>query len=70
MAALLVLLLIAGSGFFSQLDLGSGVGPGAEASANALVELAPFPTAEPTAAAKGHGKCHGRGHGNCQGNGD
>jgi hypothetical protein len=69
-AALFVLLLIAGSGFFSQLDLGTGAGPGPEASANALIEAAPFPTAEPTDAAKGHGKCHGRGHGDCQGTAD
>lgn len=64
-AALFVLLLIAGSGFFSQLDLGTQAGPGPQASANTLIEAAPLPTAEPTDAAKGHGKCHGRGHGNC-----
>ena len=68
--ALFVLLLIAGSGFFSQLDLGTGAGPGPEASANVLIEAAPFPTPEPTAAVKGHGKCHGRGHGDCQGTAD
>jgi len=69
-AALLVLLLIAGSGFVSQLDLGIGAGPAEPgASAGALVEAAPSPTAEPKAGKGGHGKCHGRGH-NCQGNED
>ena len=72
-AALLVLLLVAGSGFFSQLDLGIGAGPagpaGPAASAGALIEAAPSPTAAPKEGKGGHGKCHGRGH-NCQGNED
>ena len=68
-AALLVLLLIAGSGFLSQLDLGSGTGPEPAGSANALIEAAPSPTSEPNQGKGGTGKCHGRGH-NCQGNGD
>jgi len=69
-AALLVLLLIAGSGLVSQLDLGVGAGradPGA--SADALVEAGPTPTAEPKAGKGSHGKCHGRGR-DCQGNED
>ena len=68
-AALVVLLLIAGSGFLSQLDLGAGAGP--YASANALIEVMPSAMAEPTQRADkggGKGKCHG--HGNCQGNED
>ena len=69
-AALLVLLLIAGSGFLSQLDLGIGAGPaGAAASAGVLIEAAPSPTAAPKEGKGGHAKCHGRGH-NCQGNED
>jgi hypothetical protein len=69
-AALLVLLLIAGSGFLSQIDLGVGAGPaGPGASAGALIDAAPSPTAAPKEGKGGHGKCHGRGH-NCQGNED
>jgi len=74
-AALIVLLLIAGSGFLSRLDLGVGAGPagpaGPDASANALIEAAPSPSAEPKidpGKGGGRGKCHGHGHGkNCQG---
>jgi hypothetical protein len=68
-AALVLLLLIAGSGFLSQLDLGSGTGPAPASSANALIEAAPSPTPAPKEGKGGSGKCHGRGH-NCQGNGD
>ena len=68
-AALLVLLLIAGSGFLSQLDLGSGSGPAPASSANTLIEAAPSPTPAPKEGKGGSGKCHGRGH-NCQGNED
>ena len=66
-AALLVLLLIAGSGFLSQLDLGLGAGPaGPAASAGALTEAQPSPTAEPKEGGKE--KCHGKGRGNsCNG---
>ena len=65
-AALLVLLLIAGSGFLSQLDFGLGAGPaGPAASENVLIEAAPSPTAEPKG---GKEKCHGKGRGNsCNG---
>jgi hypothetical protein len=70
-AALAILLLIAGSGFLSQLDLGVGAGSEPAASTNALIEAAPSPSAEPKEAKAGHGKCHGRGHGNnCQGGED
>jgi hypothetical protein len=68
-AALVLLLLIAGSGFFSQLDLGSGSGPAPAASGNALLEAAPSATPAPKEGKGGSGKCHGRGH-NCQGNED
>ena len=69
-AAFVVLLLFAGSGFLSQLDL--GVGAGSEATPqNAVVDAAPTSRPAPTPAPKEprHGKCHGRGH-NCQGNED
>jgi len=68
-AALVLLLLIAGSGFFSQLDLGGGTGPAPAASGNALIEAAPSATPEPKQGKGANGKCHGRGH-NCQGNED
>jgi len=64
-AALVLLLLVAGSGFLSQLDLGLGTGPaGPGATAGALVEAQASPTAEPKEAGKGNGKCHGKGRGN------
>jgi len=74
-AALLMLLLIAGSGFMSQLDLGVRAGPaGPAATANTLLEAGPSPSAEPEKAGGkdgGRGKCHGHGHAkDCQGNGD
>lgn len=68
-AALVLLLLIAGSGFLSQLDLGGGTGPAPAASGNALIEAAPSATPAPKEGKGGSGKCHGRGH-NCQGNED
>jgi len=77
-AAFVVLLLIAGSGLLSELDLGVGAGPagpvGPAASENALTEAAPSASAEPKGEpgkGGGHGKCHGHGHGkSCQGGGD
>ena len=68
-AALVLLLLIAGSGFLSQLDLGSGTGPAPASSANALIEAAPSPTPAPKEGKGGNGKCRGRGH-DCHGNED
>ena len=70
-AALFVLLLIAGSGLLSQLDLGIGTGGEPVATANPLIEAAPSPTPEPKEQKAGKGKCHGHGHGdNCQGGED
>jgi hypothetical protein len=66
-AAFVVLLLIAGSGFLSQLDLGVGSGPaGPAATAGALIDAAPSPSAEPKKdeGKGGRGKCHDHGHGN------
>jgi hypothetical protein len=72
-AALFVLLLIAGTGILSQLDLGVGAGAEPSTGAKTLVEAAPSPTAKPRKQAGGrdHGKCDGHGHGKgCQGGED
>jgi hypothetical protein len=70
-AALLVLLLIAGSGLFSQLDLGIGAGPTQPvASAKSPIQAAPSPKPKPREdKGGGHGKCDGHGH-DCEGNED
>jgi hypothetical protein len=63
-AALFVLLLIAGTGILSQLDLGSGARADPSAGGKTLVEVAPSPTPKPRKQAGGdHGKCDGHGHG-------
>jgi hypothetical protein len=66
-AVLVALLVVAGAGFFSQLDLGSVGAPGGIQSGSPsfgqVVEASPAATPEPQAAGKGH-KCKGKGHGN------
>jgi hypothetical protein len=66
-AVVLALLVVAGAGFFSRLDLGSAGGTGADQSGGpsfeAFVEPSRAATPEPQAAGKDH-KCKGKGHGN------
>jgi hypothetical protein len=61
---LAVLLLIAGAGILSQLDLGTAGGTETP-QGFVFASAPPATTAEPQQdAAKGHGKCKGNGHGN------
>ena len=64
------LLLIAGAGFFSQLDLGIAAVPTIPGAAPTAAPAAGTPAPKPQAG-KSHRGCHGHGHGNdCQGNED
>jgi hypothetical protein len=66
--AVAVLLLVAGAGFLSQLDLGlAGVPAGGPASSTAPTATAPAATPEPKqekGKGAGNGGCRGHGHGN------
>jgi hypothetical protein len=65
-AAVAILLLVAGAGFLSQLDLGSSSGPGGpgQPSFGFAIEAPPSASPEP-GSGKGHGNCKGKGHGDC-----
>ena len=73
--AFVVLLLIAGAGFLSQLDLGTATGPGFPAGPSTApppsATPAPNPQAGKGGGGAGHGPkgCHGHGH-DCGGIGD
>jgi len=71
--AFVALLLIAGSGFLSQLDLGLATGPGSSAGvpSDPPPSASPQPKAQAGKGGGGHGPkgCHGRGH-DCGGNQD
>jgi len=72
--AFVVLLLIAGSGFVSQLDLGTATGPGFPAGLSTAPPPSATPEPNPQAGkggGAGHGPkgCHGHGH-DCGGSGD
>jgi len=71
--AVVVLLLVAGAGFVSQLDLGiANVPAGGPASSAAAPTSTPVATQAPKEEkGKGHGGCRGHGHGNdCGGSGE
>ena len=72
--AFVVLLLIAGSGFISQLDLGTATGPGLPAGLSTAPPPSATPEPNPQAGkggGAGHGPkgCHGHGH-DCGGSED
>jgi hypothetical protein len=71
--AVIMLLVVAGAGFFSQLDLGNAANLPAGASAAAPTATGVAATQAPKAPKDrggGHGGCRGHGHGNDCGGGD
>jgi hypothetical protein len=70
-AALVLLLVIAGSGFLSQLDLGAAAGPGSAGSFAIVAPASAAPAAKPPAGKDGGGGGNGSGHGpkDCRGHG-